>query len=101
MAQDHRACTEGETPRDSQSGVGIHVRCGCIQPGADAKSDGKSGWSLMSKGRSVPARGQSEQTGSELQALICSKRACDGCRRASGIMQVTDFAENRRFSAAC
>ena len=65
--------TEGAASGDSQSRLGVHIRCGGLQPGADADSAGEPGWCRMSQGRSVPARRRSGQNEPQIQALTSSE----------------------------
>ena len=44
---------KGAASRDRESGVGVHVRDGSVQPGAHAESAGAAGRCRMSPGRSV------------------------------------------------
>ena len=71
MAEDDRPDEKGTASRDSQGGLGIHVGGGRVQSGADEESAGQPGCCRMSQGRSVPARGESEQTGPQRQILTC------------------------------
>jgi hypothetical protein len=55
----------------------------------------------MSRGRSVPARGQSAQNRPQLHALTRLIRTLTAIYIEFGIMRVADFADFGRFSAAC
>ena len=52
------------------------------------------------KGRSVPERGQSGRKGPQLEQLTRLRRSLGVVRLRTGIIKVTNFAENRRSSAA-
>ena len=56
MAEDHRADAEGAASGPGEGGLGVHVRGGGLQLGADEESAGQLSWCRMSQGRSVPAR---------------------------------------------
>jgi hypothetical protein len=55
----------------------------------------------MSQGRSAPERGQSGRTGPQIEQLTLLRRNLGVARLRFGIIRVTDFTENRSFSAAC
>ena len=101
MAEDHRVAAEGAASGPGESGLGGYFRGGGIQAGEDEESAGEFSWCRMSEGRSVPARGQSEQKGPQLQALMPLEGAFVAVCFEFGIMQVADFANIRRFPAAC
>src|SRR5437660_220197 len=61
VAQNDRGDAEGAASGHSQGRLGIHLRGGGVQPGADAKPAGQPGWCRMSQGISIPARGESEE----------------------------------------
>ena len=101
MVEGHRTDAEGTASRHSQSGVVIHPCRGGLQLGADAESIAQPSWCRMSKGRSVPARGQSAENGSQLQALTRLIRALRAGYIEFGIMRVANFVDFGRFSVAC
>src|SRR5215467_14920551 len=101
VAEDHRPDAEGASSGVGESGLGVHVRRGSLQSGANEESDGQFSWCRMSKGRSVPARGQSAENGSQLQALTRLIRALRAGYIEFGIMRVANFVDFGRFSVAC
>ena len=76
-----------------KGGLGVHVRGGGLQLGADAETDGQPSWCRMSPGRSVPARGRNGQNEPQIEALR-RVRSHLGCVHFQfGIMRVTDSAK--------
>src|SRR5438876_10084126 len=101
MAEDDRADAEGAASGNREGGLGVHLRGGGLQSGADAKVAGQPGWCGMSQGSSVPERGQSGQKGPQIDQVTLLRRSSGVRCLRSGTITVANFAEKRRFSAAC
>src|SRR5689334_16943267 len=101
MFEDDRTDAEGSTSRNREGGLGVHFRCGGIQPGATAKTTGQTGWCSMSQGRSVPERGQSGRKWPQIEQVSHLPGNLGAVCLQFGIMKVTDFAREYRFSAHC
>src|SRR5450755_2173499 len=101
MAEDDRPDEEGAASGNREGGLGVHLRSGGIQLGANAESTGQPGWCRMSQGRSVPERGQSDRKGSQLEQVIPLSGSLGVPCLQFGIMKVTAYVEKGRFSASC
>ena len=101
MAEDDRPDAEGAASGNRQGRLGVHICRGGVQPGADAQTAGQSGWCSMSQGRSVPARGQSGRKGPQIEQVSHLRGNLGAVCLQFGIMKVTDFAREDRFSAHC
>ena len=101
MAEDDRTDAEGATPGNREGGLGVHVRGGSVQLGADAETVGQHGWCRMSQGRRVPGRGQSGRKGPQLEQVTRLRRNLGVVCLRFGIMRVTHLSEKGRFSATC
>src|SRR5215469_10327025 len=101
MDEDGWGHAQATPSRTARCGVDVYLRGSCLQSGADEKSDGEAGWCRMRQRSSVPTLGRSRQNGPKIQALTVLVRILRSAHPQFGITRVTEFAEMRRFSAAC
>src|SRR5271169_462653 len=101
MAEDDRTDAEGAASGNREGGLGVHVRGGGVQLGADAETVGQRGWCLMSQGRGVPERGQSGRKEPQIEQVTRLWRNLGVVYFRFGIMRVTYLSEKGCFSATC
>ena len=80
MAEDHRSDANGAASGFGEGGLGIYVRRGGLQSGADEEPAGQLSWCRMSQGRSVPTHGKVSKKMPQIQALRLSKRQFEAIR---------------------